>query len=267
VNRQLRLAIWLLFAATMYLILQEAAAPWVKLPGLGNVGFTLVFVLFAVMHCVALQGARFTGLFFACCAVVSYAMEETGVRTGMVYGRYHYGDLLGAKLGHVPVIIPLAWFMMIYPSWRVAKALLSGVDMHSFAGITAQAVAGALVMTAWDVVMDPGMAADGNWIWEGGGAYFGVPRRNYLGWLATTFIVYWIAGWMARDSKQELAGRAPTIFEALPIFVYAFFALRYVVTSNIAALQVVAIFSMGTPALLALARVFLPRSGSLVRNP
>lgn len=261
-NRSLRLGVWVLFVATMYLILQEAVAPWVRLPGLGNVGFTLVFVLFAVGHCVLLEGGRFTGLFFACCAIVSYAMEEIGVRTGLVYGKYHYSDMLGAKLGHVPVIIPLAWFMMIYPSWRVAKALLTGMDTRSLAGITVQAAMGALVMTAWDVVMDPGMAASGNWTWEAGGAYFGVPRRNYLGWLATTFIVYWIAGWLARDEKPQ----PRTMFHALPIFVYAFFALRYMVTSEIAALQVVAVFSMGTPAMLALARVLLPQPGRMERG-
>jgi putative membrane protein len=160
------------------------------------------------------------------------------------------------------VIIPLAWFMMIYPSWRVAKALLTGMDTRSLAGITVQAAMGALVMTAWDVVMDPGMAASGNWTWEAGGAYFGVPRRNYLGWLATTFIVYWIAGWLARDEKPQ----PRTIFHALPIFVYAFFALRYMVTSEIAALQVVAVFSMGTPAMLALARVLLPQPGRMERG-
>ena len=33
---------WLFFAATMYLILVELLDPWVHLPGLGNIGFTLV---------------------------------------------------------------------------------------------------------------------------------------------------------------------------------------------------------------------------------
>jgi uncharacterized membrane protein len=152
--------------------------------------------------------------------------------------------------------------MMIYPSWRVAKALLNGVDMQSLAGITMQAAIGALVMTAWDVVMDPGMAAAGNWTWDAGGSYFGVPRRNYLGWLATTFIVYWIAGWLSRDEKPRLRAG----FDALPVFVYAFFALRYVVTSGIPALQVVAVFAMGTPAVLALARVYLSPPDSLERT-
>ncbi len=46
------------------------------------------------------------------------------VRTGLVFGAYHYSDMLGIKLGHVPVLIPLGWFMMIYPSRVVAKAIL-----------------------------------------------------------------------------------------------------------------------------------------------
>src|SRR6202046_3113365 len=158
----------------MYLILGEAVWPWFRLPILGNVGFTLVFVLFALIHCTALEGLRRTSAFFAISAIVSYMMEEIGVRTGFIYGAYHYSNLLGAKLGHVPVIIPLAWFMMIYPSWMVANALLSGVDTRSLAGITLQAAMGALVMTAWDVVMDPGMAASGNWTWDAGGGEFGM---------------------------------------------------------------------------------------------
>jgi putative membrane protein len=250
---KLRLPSWFLFAATMYLILQEALWPWLKLPGLGNIGFTVVFVLFAVTHCAAFLGARFAALFFLVSAALSYLMEETGVRTGLIYGRYHYSDLLGAKLGHVPVIIPLAWFMMIYPSWMVAKELISGVDTRPLTGITALAGVGALVMTAWDVVMDPGMAAGGNWIWETGGVYFGVPRHNYLGWLLTTFLVYWIAGWLTRGS--EPAGK--TKFAALPILVYALFALRYVASNRLPALQVVALFSMGTPSILAMIRIFL----------
>ena len=255
-ERGIRAAVWGFFVGTMYLILTEAVWHWVKLPGLGNVGFTAVFVLFALTHCCAVEGPRRTAAFFAISAVVSYAMEEMGVRTGLVFGAYHYSDLLGAKLGHVPVIIPLAWFMMIYPSWMVGRELLRGINTRSVTGLTRLAAVAALVMTGWDVVMDPGMAAAGNWIWENGGAYFGVPRRNYLGWLATTFLVYWIYGWVLRTiRKGRHVERMTRTFEALPVIVYAFFAVRYVAANHIPALQLVALFSMGTPALLAGLRV------------
>jgi uncharacterized membrane protein len=256
-NRTICVASWLLFAVLMYLILAEALWTWFRLPSLGDIGFTLVFVLFALVHCTATEGLRRTALFFSISAVVSYSMEEIGVRTGLIYGHYHYGDLLGTKLGHVPILIPLAWFMMIYPSWRVAKALMSGVNTRTLSGITAQAAIAAGVMTAWDLVMDPGMAAAGNWIWENGGAYFGVPLRNYLGWLLTTFIVYWIAGWLWRGAQQ--AAIESKTFNALPVIVYAFFAVRYLTPGKLPQLQVVALFAMGMPAFLALALIYLTK--------
>ncbi|MBW4026626.1 MAG: carotenoid biosynthesis protein [Acidobacteria bacterium] len=252
-SRAVRVMSWLLFLLSNYLIVAAAVSPWLKLPSLGNIGFTLVYVLFALFHCVAMAGVRRTALFFSISAVVSYLMEEVGVRTGFIYGAYHYSDLLGPKLGHVPLLIPLAWFMMIYPSWMVARVLVKGVDPRTVRGFTAEAVVAAWVMTAWDLVMDPGMSAAGNWIWEHGGAYFGVPRRNYLGWLLTTFLVYWIAGWMWR--KVEHKRTSSRIFEALPVYAYAIFAARYAMGNRIPALQVVALFCMGTPALVALIRL------------
>jgi uncharacterized membrane protein len=258
VNRTTTIAAWLLFAATIYLIVADALKPWFLLPQFGDIGFTLVFVLFALAHCIAFEGPRRTGIFFAISAIVSFLMEETGVRTGLIYGAYHYSDMLGAKLGHVPVIIPLAWFMMIYPSWMVARALLRGVDTNSIPGITALAAIAAFVMTAWDVVMDPGMARAGNWVWENGGAYFGVPRRNYLGWLATTFIVYWIAGWFWRRPDHKRG--ATKLFAALPVLVYAVYALRYLTPNRIPALQVIALFAMVVPGLLALIQLSMKRN-------
>ncbi len=257
-HRWMNWATWFFFAATMYLILTEALWTWVNLPGLGNVGFTLVFVLFALLHCTAMEGVRRTSQFFVVAALVSYVMEETGVRTGLIYGPYHYSDMLGAKLGHVPVIIPLAWFMMIYPSWRVAQALVRGVSASSIGGITVQAAIAALVMTGWDMVMDPSMARVGIWVWERGGPYFGVPLRNYLGWLATTFLIYWVVGWLWRRAEPKIP--ACGVFAALPVIGYAFFAVRYMTPNYIPALQVVAVFSMGMAGFLALARVLMTES-------
>lgn len=257
-HRMIRAAAWLFFAATMYLILEEALSPWLRLPALGNIGFTVVFVLFALFHCIALAGLRRTALFFVISAIVCYSLEEIGVRTGLIYGAYHYSALLGPRLGHVPVIIPLAYFMMIYPSWMVARTVLRGIDTHSIAGFTALSALAALVMTAWDVVMDPGMAAAGNWIWEKGGVWFGVPRHNYLGWLLTTFLVYWIMGWLWRPASREKS--ALRLFESLPILVYAFFAVRYMASNDMPALQLIALFSMGIPAFVALIQLCLNRT-------
>jgi uncharacterized membrane protein len=254
-NRWIRAVTWLLFAAVMYLIFTEAVEHWMRLPGLGNIGFTLVFVLFAIFHCAACNGWRRTAAFFILAAVISYVLEEIGVRTGWIYGAYHYSNMLGPKLGHVPILIPLAWFMMIYAAWAVGRGLLRGVDTGSPAGMAAQAMVAAMVMTAWDTVMDPGMAAAGNWIWEGGGGYFGVPLQNYFGWLLTTFLVYLGAGLLWRRTPVTAGTREK--FATMPIVVYAFYAVSYTTPRHIPALEVVALFAMVMPALVALLQVWL----------
>ena len=256
---------WLLFGGVMYLILTEVLWHWIKLPSLGNIGFTLVFVLFAILHCAVCAGWKQTGLFFALAAFTSYLLEELGVRTGLIYGPYHYSDMLGPKLGHVPILIPLAWFMMIYPAWVVARALLRGLETQSIAGLIGQAVIAAMVMTAWDTVMDPGMAASGNWTWEQGGAYFGVPFHNYFGWLLTTFLVY--LGWGLISRGHIRARRFPTSFTTLPVLVYGFYALSYTTPRSIPALEVVALFAMVMPALLALLQIWLPRERPKLSSP
>jgi uncharacterized membrane protein len=254
-NRWIRTAAWLLFIAVMYMILKDAVRHWVDLPGPGDIGFTLIFVSFSIVHCAACGGWKRTGIFFAVAAIVSYLCEEIGVRTSWVYGAYHYSGMLGPKLGHVPVLIPLAWFMMIYPSWILARTLTRGVETRSAVGLAGQAVIAAMVMTAWDTVMDPGMSAAGNWIWEHGGAYFGVPLHNYFGWLLTTFLVYLAAGMLWR-SQVRISGVSKG-FATLPILVYGFYAVSYAMPRQIPALQIVALFAMVMPAMLALIQVWL----------
>lgn len=245
----------LLFAVTSYLMVADAVQPWMRLPRLGHVGFTTVFVLFSLVHCAVLEGQKPTAYFFAISAFISYVLEEIGVRTGFIYGHYHYSDMLGPKLGSVPIIIPLAWFMMIYPSWRVAGVLTHAINSDSIPGRSAQALIAAMVMTAWDMVMDPGNTAAGLWVWEQGGIYFGVPRQNYFGWILTTFLIFWTMSVLSSEKPQ--GAFVDREFSTLPIVAYALYAVRYIAADHVPALQLVALFAMGMPALLALALIYL----------
>ncbi|MFM0736483.1 carotenoid biosynthesis protein [Paraburkholderia xenovorans] len=223
------------------------------LPSLGNVAYTLIFSGFALLHSGVSLGRYRTLAFFAISAVVSWLLEEVGVATGWVYGHYHYSNMLGPKLGLVPAIIPLAWFMMIYPSWVVASALLGLAARDTSTGIVSRAVVASMVMTAWDAVMDPGMSRAGNWVWENGGAYFGVPLHNYAGWLATTFIVYLLFGIVSRRIRPDAAHAAQTrVFSALPAICYAMVAIDHLIAQTIPELRVVDVFTMGFITLLAL---------------
>ncbi len=164
------------------------------IPG-GLATITLILVLFSLWHASYALGARLTAAFFAITAVTSWVFEEVGVGTGLVYGAYRYTGALGPGLGGVPLLIPLAWFMMIYPSYMVANLIVDRRVIGSPGSRThllGLAFVGAFVMAAWDLLADPILSGPPYraWVWEQTGPIFGIPPQNFVGWLATAFVVF-----------------------------------------------------------------------------
>ena len=215
------------------------------LPSIGDIGSTLLFAGFSIAHSSVALGKRRTAVFFAISAVVSWAFEEVGVLTGLVYGKYRYSALLGPKLGEVPIIIPLAWFMMTYSSWMVAKVLLSDSSRSGRpVALPAFAFIAAMVMTSWDVVMDPGMSRAGNWTWEAGGSYLGVPVHNFIGWVVTMLVVYLAAGLAMKRVTGPVPAPIPRWFLALPVGTYWLVAIDMFVVQSVPQLRIVDVFTM-----------------------
>ena len=117
----------------------------------------------------------------------------------------------------------------------------------------------AMLMTAWDLAVDPQMVMYGHWTWHVDGPFFGIPARNFVGWLATTLTVYLIYRSLeARWPPRGLWRQKERTFERLPLFIYGMLALGYPVGYSLLGrpeLAVVAFFVMGTPCLIALLRV------------
>src|SRR5512137_919314 len=108
---------------------------------------TVLAFTFAVQHGSQNLGWKRTLLLLFLTFSISLLFECVGVATGKVYGGYYYTDKLGYKfLGLVPLIIPVAWFMMTYPSYIIATRV---VPLLKSAWIWRLVVAGvgALVMT------------------------------------------------------------------------------------------------------------------------
>jgi len=128
----------------------------------------------------------FTGI----CIVIGNIVENVGVVTGFPFGRYHFVELMGPKLFHVPVLLGLAYIGMSYVSWSVARAILGPVPSRGVRLIGLPVVA-SFIMVAWDLAQDPVWATLlHGWVWQDGGPWFGVPVSNYLGWYGTVFLIY-----------------------------------------------------------------------------
>jgi len=167
---------------------------------------TLAGSVFALLHSSQREGWRRALLLAALVFVVSLFFESLGVATGLIYGPYHYTEKLGPRfLGLVPYLIPVAWFMMSYPSFVIADWLVPHAWRRGWRLLSVAAVGG-IVMTAWDVVMDPVMVYNGHWVWDIEGAYHGIPLQNFWGWwltVFTTFAIYLLL--TGKGSRPRLA--------------------------------------------------------------
>jgi putative membrane protein len=169
---------------------------------------TLIGLAFAILHAGQRLGWKRALLLLGLVFFISLLFESVGVATGWVYGPYHYTDKLGPRfLGLVPYLIPAAWFMMSYPSFVIADRLVPA-GWKQWARLLGVAALGGLVMTAWDVIMDPIMVSGQHWIWDVEGAYFGIPLQNFWGWwltVFTTFALYLLLTRRAADPRPGLA--------------------------------------------------------------
>src|SRR5690606_38376651 len=68
-------------------------------------------------------GWRRTLLMLLVAAGITWAFEAVGTATGFPFGAYTYTDKLQPQIAHVPLLIPLAWFMMLPASWLMASLI------------------------------------------------------------------------------------------------------------------------------------------------
>ncbi|WP_419949727.1 carotenoid biosynthesis protein [Candidatus Palauibacter sp.] len=132
---------------------------------------------------------------------VSLGAELLGTATGFPFGGYRYTPLLGYRVaGLVPFLIPFSWFMMAFPSYVLAR--------HAARGRLARWMLGAILLTTWDLTLDPAMSSlTSYWVWESAGPWYGMPLVNLVGWLATSLVI--MAGFDAVRAGS-LADRIPT---------------------------------------------------------
>jgi uncharacterized membrane protein len=142
--------------------------------------------------------------------VLGWIAEYIGSHTGFPFGRYTYTAKLQPQLGNVPVLIPVAWLMMLPPAWAIGEAIAGA--SHGPLFILASAVA----FTAWDLFLDPQMVDWGLWTWHTGetadrarrATYFGVPWTNYAGWLGVSALITWVCQPGAADAPSPRSALA-----------------------------------------------------------
>ncbi len=81
----------------------------------------------SVAHAAISRGAATGAAVLLLVGATAVVFEAVGLATGFPYGEYTYSDDLGPTLLGVPFLVPLAWLMMAWPSWLLARRLTRAV--------------------------------------------------------------------------------------------------------------------------------------------
>lgn len=157
----------------------------------GNTPFLLqvvylgVALLMLTLHGLLTHGLRRLSVAVLIFTIIPLFAEWIGVKGGWLFGSYSYSHGMGPLFPFgVPAAIPLLWFVMGYCIQHFVEAVFS--ERRLFWKV----LVSAWLLAVWDMAADPAAVSFGWWTWETGGAYFGIPIRNYFGWMSVGLISF-----------------------------------------------------------------------------
>ncbi len=105
-----------------------------------------------------------------------FFIELIGVHTGLLFGKYTYGENLGVKLFEVPLMISVNWILVCFTSSVLFCTLKTSIYIKSFLS--------ALTMTLLDFLTEPVAIRSDFWSWNHGE----IPIYNYVCWFSFGFL-------------------------------------------------------------------------------
>ena len=136
--------------------------------------YTLLLTCLVFLIHSPLPNKKFIAAFFVI-AFFGFMIEVIGVKTGLIFGNYSYGNGLGYKLFDVPLVISINWAMLICAGIITVSSF--------FANKITVLVCTALLVTGIDLLIEQVAPKLDYWQFEGG-----LPSlHNYMGWIGVAF--------------------------------------------------------------------------------
>ncbi|MGB4853079.1 MAG: carotenoid biosynthesis protein [Ignavibacteria bacterium] len=151
------------------------------------IAFTKPVMLYMTPYVLAIAGVFVLGfsgsiknnkfiLFFIISFLMTFTLEVAGVKTGMIFGKYTYGDVLGYKVAAVPVIIGFNWIFVILGALNIGIILSRNTLFVCLAA--------GILSVVFDMLLEPAAINLDYWSWHN----IVVPFQNYAAWFIISFI-------------------------------------------------------------------------------
>lgn len=145
-------------------------------------------------------------LSFLAVAVIGIIVEVLGVKTGVIFGSYYYGNSFGFKYLSVPLLIGLNWAMLLYSTSQFVNFKNKWVNVFL----------GSLLMVLLDFFIEQSASKFDFWYWENGQ----IPLQNYIAWFA-------ISLGLNALFQQRLSQKPNLTAKAFYVIELAFFSSLY----------------------------------------
>jgi len=149
--------------------------------------------------------------FIVCCFATGILVEIIGTKTGILFGNYSYGTVLGPTFMNVPYIIGLNWFMIIYCAGISMNILLHKMvdqintitnNKKPIIKLLSLVIDGATLAVFFDWIMEPIAIKLYYWKWGGDGS---VPFFNYVCWFLVSLFLLFIFHQLKFDKRNKFA--------------------------------------------------------------
>lgn len=148
-------------------------------------------------------------LFVIGCVLTGMAVEWIGVHTGLLFGSYQYGEVLGYKWSGVPILIGINWFVILFCSANLVMQFQQFIikklgdqtttlssRLQKWSLITDTAI----LATFFDIIMEPVAVKLHFWTWDGN-----IPVSNYICWFMISCILSWLFSMLQFKKENQFA--------------------------------------------------------------
>ncbi|KUO63730.1 hypothetical protein APF79_00550 [bacterium BRH_c32] len=108
--------------------------------------------------------------------IITFVLEAYGTASGLVFGTYKYGDVLGWRLFDVPLIIGVNWVIVILGGLSFSQLISKNIYISSL--ITG------IIALLFDYILEPLAMKLNYWTWSGNI----IPLQNFTAWFIIAFV-------------------------------------------------------------------------------